>query len=600
MKFGTNFAQAIECRLKGDPIPKFDPVTDATVARFLDSAETYFPTEPQEGIFAERKIQFAMPSVNATMIGYIDVLDLTGPVARIRDHKTRSDKRYAPNFDKLTTDLQLNIYAYAIRHEGLTGSEGMSIGHINYIKPPKARATDLSYLTTEWQPEVFAREIPLDTERNELIMGGVKDEVAVMASLADTTLPASDIPLDTTGEACYSYGQPCPYSAVCPKVSLRFSPFTARTAMPLPPPPPSRTAASSAASAPAPTAPQAPRNAPPPPPSRAAAPAAQVQKNLPPPPPSRAAAPAPSVPEVSPPAAVSVLAASEAIAEAAVFSMGMAAAAASSGGINPPSDGIMPVVPVSSIPNITAATKAWLAEHRFTNSLQVANLTEQYLLAVKAKKGTTTELLKAADVLRGLHGVEAPNAFDYCPPLDGSESEPESTAASMLADLPDHAPATATASAPARARKAAKAAAPVATEEFAESDEDGETVYPPPRPSEERKTVIISPAGVRRAPMTLYLECSPLKGAEFVTLEEWLAPLIEQIERNNGVTSWRAITEFGRFNALLHAGVAQIINGTAPSEFRLPQHLVVLSIYSDYAKAIIDLLINRATLVVSK
>lgn len=259
----------------------------------------------------------------------------------------------------------------------------------------------------------------------------------------------------------------------------------------------------------------------------------------------------------------------------------------------------MPVVPVSSIPNITAATKAWLAEHRFTNSLQVANLTEQYLLAVKAKKGTTTELLKAADVLRGLHGVEAPNAFDYCPPLDGTESEPESTAASMLADLPDHPPATASApvsAAPARARKPAKAAV-VATEGFEESDEEGEAVYPPPAPK--RAPVIVQLDG-RRPPLTLYLECSPLKGAEFVTLEEWLAPLIEQIERNNGVTSWRAITEFGRFNALLHAGVAQIINGTAPSEFRLPQHLVVLSIYSDYAKAIIDLLINRATLVVSK
>jgi len=595
MRFGTNFAQAIENRLKGEPIPKFDAVTDATVARFLDAAETYFPTEPQEGIFAERKIQFAMPSVNATMIGYIDVLDLTGPVARIRDHKTRSDKRYAPNFDKLTTDLQLNIYAYAIRHEGLTGSEGMSIGHINYIKPPKAKAADLAYLATEWQPEVFAREIPLDTERNELIMGGVKDEVAVMASLADPNLPASDIPLDTTGEACYAYGQPCPYSVICPKVSLRFSPFTPRTAMPLPPPPPSRTAV---AASPVAAAPAAPRNAPPPPPSRAAAPAPQVHKNLPPPPPSRAVAPAPSVPEVSPSdadAAASSLAASEAIAAKAVLSMGMADAAVSSGGINPPRDGIMAVVPVSSIPNLTPATKAWLTEHRFTNSLQVANLTEQYLLAVRAKKGTMTELLKAADVLRGLHGVEAPNAFDYCPALDGTEPEQDATDASMLSDLPDHAPTPAPASP--RPRKTPKAAPPKA-EAFEESDEEGEVVYPPPA-APKRAPIVVQIEG-RRPPLTVYLECSPLKGAEFVTLEEWLAPLIEQIERNNGVTSWRAITEFGRFNALLHAGVAQIINGTAPSEFRLPQHLVVLSIYSDYAKAIIDLLINRATLVVSK
>jgi hypothetical protein len=161
--------------------------------------------------------------------------------------------------------------------------------------------------------------------------------------------------------------------------------------------------------------------------------------------------------------------------------------------------------------------------------------------------------------------------------------------------LPDHAPTPAAASP--RPRKTPKAAPPKA-EEFEESDEDGEVVCPPPA-APKRAPIVVQIEG-RRPPLTLYLECSPLKGAEFVTLEEWLAPLIEQIERNNGVTSWRAITEFGRFNALLHAGVAQIINGTAPSEFRLPQHLVVLSIYSDYAKAIIDLLINRATLVVSK
>jgi hypothetical protein len=273
-----------------------------------------------------------------------------------------------------------------------------------------------------------------------------------------------------------------------------------------------------------------------------------------------------------------------------------APSAVRSGGINPPSDAIMAVVSVSQIPNLTAATKAWLTEHRFTNSLQVANLTEQYLLAVKAKKGTMTELLKAADILRGLHGVEAPNAFDFCPPLDGSESEPEASDASMLSDLPDHEPAQTSAPAP-RPRKTPKAAPPKA-QEFEESDDDGETVYPPPA-APKRAPVVVQIEG-RRPPLNLYLECSPLKGCEFVTLEEWLAPLIEQIERNNGVTSWRAITEFGRFNALLHAGVAQIINGTAPSEFRLPQHLVVLSVYSDYAKAILDLLINRATLVVSK
>jgi len=84
---GTRFAKAVECRLKNEQIPKFDLITDLTIDKFLAAAETYFPAEPSHDIYAERKIDFLFPDMPARMIGYIDVLDLTTSVARIRDSR---------------------------------------------------------------------------------------------------------------------------------------------------------------------------------------------------------------------------------------------------------------------------------------------------------------------------------------------------------------------------------------------------------------------------------------------------------------------------------------------------------------------------------
>jgi hypothetical protein len=83
-----------------------------------------------------------------------------------------------------------------------------------------------------------------------------------------------------------------------------------------------------------------------------------------------------------------------------------------------------------------------------------------------------------------------------------------------------------------------------------------------------------------------------------MTLEEWLDPIFTEIEKEAGVTNWRSIAEFGRVNEMLHIAVRRIIEGK--TEYSLPRHLVVLSSYTEYAKAILDLLIRRATLVVKK
>lgn len=613
-RVGDRFAKAIEARLKGQPIPRFDAVADLVIDRFLTAADAYFPVEPNPLIIAEKKIEFDVPDLPARMIGYIDVLDLSGEAAHIRDHKTRADRKYALSHQKLVSDVQLNIYAYAIRLE-LPAARFIdsTIGHINYVKPPKKMANNIEYLTDEWQPEVFVRQIPLDITNNDAIMDDVKMVIADMVNYSDSLLTPEQVPFDTTGDACYSYGQPCTYSAICPKFNLtpRNTPMALKS---LPPPPPARSAAPpappaapAAAAPPAPPAPPAPAaNLPPRPPAPAA--------NLPPAPPAnlppRPPAPGTSSLKMRPPQQAEVP-----WENGQPFSDPFDVKSVETDkGINPPSlksvfefppadteDESPPIereatppLPLANILNLSQKAKAWLAETGFETSVEVAHLTESYLMGQKLSKAVLNDLLKAALILRGLHKIAEPDPFENCPPLGPEGKEPVASKAEMLADLPDHpadpAPIATKAAPPAPPAK--PPAAPPAPRPPAS------TASAPAAELSVNQSVAAPGAVPNDAPFYLYLECFPIKGATFVTLEEWLDPIFSEIEEAAGVTNWRSIVEFGRVNEMLHIAVRQCIEGKA--DYALPQHLVVLSSYTEYAKATLDLLIRRATLVVKK
>jgi hypothetical protein len=257
----------------------------------------------------------------------------------------------------------------------------------------------------------------------------------------------------------------------------------------------------------------------------------------------------------------------------------------------------MAAVPVASIPNLTAATKEWLSAVGFRNSEQVAHITEQYLAGFKTKKAITTELLKVADVLRGLHGVEVPNPFDNCPTFE--KGELVLSAEEIMADLPDHAPEIASVE---EASEPVETAVDKSVTAKRRGRPPASAAVDKPAPADKTPNapLVIHADGdkVKRPPLYLYLECTPIKGAQFVTLEEFLDPVFSEVERSCGVQNWRSITEFGRLNEMLHVALRNIIEGR--TEITLPQHLVVLSIYTEYAKATLDLLIRHATIVVRK
>ncbi len=604
-RFGDRFAKAIEARLKGEQIPRFDAVADATIARFLSAADTFFPEGSNPDIYAERKIEFDVPDLPARMIGYIDVLDLSGGSVHIRDHKTRSDKRYALSHAKLLTDVQLNIYAYAIRLDLPEARfADATLSHINYVKPPKKLANDIEYLTNTWEPEVFSRQVPLDTAQNDAIIDGVKSVIEEMVRYSDPLLTPEQVPMDETGEACFSYGQPCTYSAICPKFNFTLKPASATMALKtLPPPPPSRNTNPSAP--PAPPGPiaqwseQAAYNRPVPgsipggpttnEPSRLPPPPPGASKSVPPAPPSvnKSVPPAPPAPPAMsksvppPPPAMSKSVPPPPPAPIDTSKQQTA------GDINPPSHGSLfvsgveveaadsaersttPPMSLAAIPNVSQKAKAWLESQGVTSSVQIAHLTEAYLMGFKLTKTLMADLLKVSRVMRGLHRIEEPDPFANLPPI--SDAERSASSAEMLADLPDHEPAVVEEERPAPPAPPARAAAP----------------SPAPAPV------------VEKAPFYLYLECAPVKGATFVTLEEFLTPVFREIEKAAGVRSWRSITEFGRFSEMVHLCIRDIIEGRAEG-VSLPEHLVVLSIYTEYAKAALDLLMARATLVVSK
>jgi hypothetical protein len=222
-----------------------------------------------------------------------------------------------------------------------------------------------------------------------------------------------------------------------------------------------------------------------------------------------------------------------------------------------PSKSLVQPIPLATIPGIKPAIVQRLTTLGYENSLEVAHTTIGYLQAAGVTRlSHTAEIDLLAEQMRTLHGVTAPRPFDFCPLIGEQPASP----AEVASALPAHA-----------------GAPPLAA-------------TPP--------SLAVGPAAAAPAGFILYLDCSPVKGASFVTLEDWLDPVFRGIEHKCGVQHWRSVLEFGKASELFHAAVRNALDGR--SDLRVPAHLVVLSTYSDYAKSTLVLLIRYATVVVRR
>jgi hypothetical protein len=612
-QFGDRFAKAVEAKLKLTQIPKFDEITDATIDKFLSAADNFFEVAENSRIYAEKQIKFQMPDQNAVMVGYIDVLDLSGPVAHIRDHKTRSDKKYAPTHDELLTDLQLNIYAYAIRREMPDAcTDGMTVGHINYIKPPKAKATDLHYVKNEWTPEVFLRHVPIDRGQNDATMAAVEADVGKMSALSDSLMPIDDVPFDTTGRACFKYGQPCTYSSICPKLlpTRNIMPLQKPSASSLPPAPPKSFAPTApppkpaqSVAPPSPAAPPSPSMLPPPPPKTASPsmlppppPKTAAPSMLPPPPPKTAQSVTPP-----PPAAATNTAKEMHFVEFDDPEFVMYPTIP----VNPPAaptefppqqseKSVMNNLEIDRIPNLSAKAKKKLSDIGFSLSGETAHITEKFLSSYKITPAISREILSCAETMRNLHGIDEPNPFEALAHIaakkeqvDAEEKAEQHDIFAELPNIPD---------APPLAEKP-----PMLTPKMSlirDQSEAAEITEAPLPIQEPVKTQNSQKNNGNMAVFNVYLECYPIKGVKYTVLEDWLDPIFNAMEETAGVKNWRSILEYGRAAEMLHVAVRNAIEGN--SEIKVPPHIVVLSSYSEYARVLMDMLVRYAQVVVKK
>lgn len=228
---------------------------------------------------------------------------------------------------------------------------------------------------------------------------------------------------------------------------------------------------------------------------------------------------------------------------------------------------------IADIPGISARAVKKLGELGVSTSLEVAHITQSYLASWGVTAAMTKDILAQAEKMRSYHSIQEADPWNCCPQR---EDEPAASPHDMVADLPAH-PGT-----------PPLAAAPVVF-----------TPEPAPvPPSAPPAATADAPEPLSSGGFVLYLECSPIKGAAFMTLEEWLEPVFKGIEHSCGVQHWRSVLEFGRAAEMFHAAVKNAAEGK--SDLVLPRHLVVLSCYSDYAKATLDVLLRYATIVVRR
>jgi hypothetical protein len=214
-----------------------------------------------------------------------------------------------------------------------------------------------------------------------------------------------------------------------------------------------------------------------------------------------------------------------------------------------------PIIVIEKIPGVTAKVTQQLKAIGLTHSLEVANLTLPYLRAAGMSVPNSREILKLADEMRNFHEVLDPDPWACCPPLAPVEAG-EASPQELAAPLPPHAGT----------------------------------------PPLEATPPVLRLAPATSTAFTLYIDCTPVKGAEVTLLEDWIAPILESIAQGQKVAHWRMVTEYGVAANLLIQHTLAALDGQRPT----PAHLAVVSPYCEPAKTILDILIQRASVVVRR
>lgn len=139
-------------------------------------------------------------------VGFIDLLDYTGGVGRVRDHKTRASARWVLREKDLRADVQMGLYATYADMGLLPGWPGgggsVAVEHINYLKRRKTDAHGR---------RAFVTKATLTRADMQSVMREVQTQVRRALEVRESTTKPDG---DPTYKACEKFSG-CPHQGHC-------------------------------------------------------------------------------------------------------------------------------------------------------------------------------------------------------------------------------------------------------------------------------------------------------------------------------------------------------------------------------------------------
>jgi len=96
---------------------------------------------PSEDLLVEQGLSIIVPELSVPLLGYADLIDLSGAFPKLYDFKSSSNiRRWAKTKRELSENIQLNFYAYIILTELAPDADSIEMSHV-YIQSRGAAKT---------------------------------------------------------------------------------------------------------------------------------------------------------------------------------------------------------------------------------------------------------------------------------------------------------------------------------------------------------------------------------------------------------------------------------------------------------------------------
>ena len=193
MALGTKVHKEIEDYLEGKGSPPEDSIAKSAIP-LLDEALSKF----EEDILIEQPIEIPVEDTGILFVGRADIVDLGGDIPKVIDIKTTSNiVKWGAKPHKLSQDVQMNVYAYAVISSYAPSADMLEVSHL--------------YVQTRGPEKAKFVAVRLSKSHIEDMWEGVMDSVHRMVEVSTEEFQ-NFIPANV--HACQDFGG-CPYMNHC-------------------------------------------------------------------------------------------------------------------------------------------------------------------------------------------------------------------------------------------------------------------------------------------------------------------------------------------------------------------------------------------------